>query len=240
MKNIYIRSVGLPKGMPVSVYSDILEVERAAKVLPPDVLAKLEQYAEILALLSSGATLLFNNKYLAEKGALVEGRDVLSDLIAKDFAFPMAMEKTTKKYKDGTTEEVEVPAWTEREHTNKFRAAVLSGDHEVAGFTRTGDLEKDAPALGDILQAAIDAKGPFLCDAAAPERISKPKTPPKYALAAADNIISKGSQAKWAATFQAEGVPFEDFTTPDATQNRMRLAWAVQERENRKSIKEYV
>jgi hypothetical protein len=220
MKTVYVACVGLTKGLPVSIYSDAAELNAAAGKQPDTAW-------------SQDAALNYANKYLVEKGSLVEGRDVLSDVLEKQYSFPMLTKTVTKKFKTKPDETAIVPDETEKDHINRFRKAVLTGEHIVDG------VEPKEAALEAFLQGIVDGKGPFAADASKPERTGKSKLPPQYALKAADNVIKNGSQAKWVNTFTQESVPFEDFQTPDLSVNRIRLAWAIKAREDAKAEVEY-
>jgi hypothetical protein len=207
----YAPSLGLNKGLRVQVYESAAELETDAKVV--------------------GRTLALANKYLREKVALVDGRDAFVTEIIKATTFPMKTEEVEKKDSEGKVTKVAVPAWTEVEYLKAFRKECLTG--KVNGWS-------SVPAEIELqLQAFADKLGPFKADAQKTERVGKPKTPPAYALEAADSVIKNGKQKFWATKFTKENVPFEDFQTPDAAVNRTRFAWAVAAREAMKTKKEY-
>ena len=179
----------------------------------------------------AGTALNLANRYMSEKGALVEFRDVFATKLAEATGFAMLTKTVTKKYKDGTSEDVVLPNETEVKFVNRFRAACAAG--EVTGWP------KEEAAVEAKLQEFADSLGQFDCDSSTPVREGKSKNPPKYALEAAANVIKNGSQAKWQGIFANEGITHQPFDTDDANANTIALAWAIKAREDAKAKNEY-
>ena len=211
MKTIRIRCMGLKLGAPVSVYETI---DEAATAVPG----------------GQDGVLAYFNKYFAEKVALVDCRDIASETLEKDYNFPMITKEVTKTNEDGTTVTNTEPDESEKEHFNRFRAALTFGKLTLPG------VEANEKAVEDFLQGIVDAKGPYIADATKPERVTKAKAPPAKALEAATRIIANGNQAKWQKTFDKEGIEYKPFDTADTAANAVNLAWALKAREDAKYV----
>lgn len=222
MKKSYVSSLSLPKGLPVSQYENLKEIVAAVKG-------------------DEGQVVNLVNLYLRQKGPLVEGRDLLATHVADVLKFPPVMEKFTKTVEG---KEITGERWkdTEGVYLDKFAAAVVKGDFTVAGLALTGTAEQKDAAVWTFLQTIAD-KFELAVDAAKAERTSKPKSYeklPLYARTGAEKIIAGGTQAKWIAVFTKEQVPFEPFDAKDQPEsNKLNLATAIKEREDRKAKPDY-
>lgn len=220
MHTQYIDSMGLPKGLQIGLYDSVEELDKAAG--------------------KSGTALEFANQHLGEKDGLVAGRKAFTKKLNEitGFAFITSeVERTnpTTKQKEKAQQRDE----SDNKYVARFRTAVEKGEY-------VNDLfPKDEVGLDNALQKIADDLGVFNTDPKAAVREGKAKTPPKGCLAAADNIIAKSSQPKWAATFRKEGIEFAPFdavvpadATPEASAailatNRANLAWAIHARESK-------
>jgi len=185
MKLTYVNSLGLPKGFRVKEYETIAEIVKDAG--------------------SETAVVEAVNKYLRQKSALVAGRDDLAGLIEETYAFKPIL-KTIKK--DG--KDVEVWDETEGKYIERFIASVVSGKFTAKGLTLTGNDEQKEAAIYAELQKLADKCGDvdkdgkplsepaaYVLDIRTPERSSKPKKLPQYAIDGATNIINNKAEAKW-------------------------------------------
>lgn len=254
MKVERIRTIGLPLGVRVLQYEDA------------DVKKVLENPTNLTIVTD------IINKYLRQKDALVEFRDDLVTLLTDDIGFKMLTETVKENGKDVT-----VPAEKPGEYLDRLVVALIDGTFTHAKLPVSG-ADKAAKeksvynafqALADTL-GDVDAKGApipvdattkkrtapgfaYKLDIARPERTSKPKTPPDYAIEGATSIINNGSEKKWAEKFtkgftDAQGViidpiafqPFDvkpakgaDAAATEAVrqQNIINLAWAIAEKE---------
>lgn len=225
MKKSHVASLGLPSGFPVSQY---------------------ENLKEILDAVGGDETKVVDiaNKYLRQKGPLVEGRDLLSEHVATKLNFPVRTKEVKTKGEDGKEVTKEVPDETEGKHLDRFIAAVIAGDHTAPGlsFKETDNEEQKEAHAWVFLQKIVD-KFDLKVDAKTPERVSKPKkyeNLPVYARTGAEKIIANGAQKKWAKVFTDAGTPFEDFQQKDDPDgNKLRLATAIKEHEDRKEKPAY-
>lgn len=225
MKKSHVASLGLPSGFPVAQYENLKEVVDAVK-------GDETKVVDIV------------NKYLRQKGPLVEGRDLLSTHVGEKLGFAIRTKEVTTKGEDGKDVTKQVPDETEGKHIDRFLAEVLAGRHTVPGlhFKESDNEEQKEAHVWAFLQKIAD-KFDLKVDAATPERVSKPKkyeNLPLYARTGAEKIIANGAQKKWAKTFTDEGIPFEDFQAKDDPDgNKLRLATAIKEREDRKEKPAY-
>jgi hypothetical protein len=140
-----------------------------------------------------------------QKVALVEGRSDLSEKI-DTLGFTR---KTKQVTKDGET--VTVPAETEGEHIDRFTASLADGSFTTPGFNKpSGDAKTAQKAAEAFLQSIADTCGDKVDAEGKPcyvlditKAIRKPGTGlvPKWAMAGATQIITNGSQQKWAEKF---------------------------------------
>lgn len=225
MKKQHVASLGLPNGFPVAQYENLKEITDAVN-------GDETKVVDIV------------NKYLRQKGPLVDGRDMLSEHVAEKLGFSVKTRTVTKEGDNGEKVESQVPDETEGKHLDRFVAAVVSGTATVPGihFKETDNEEQKEAHVWSFLQKVAD-KFDLRVDAKTPERVSRPKkyeNLPKYARDGAENIIKNGTQAKWKKTFEKEGIPFEDFTVADDPDgNKLRLALAIKEREDRQEKPSY-
>lgn len=254
MKVEYVSTLGLPKGVRVMQYEEA------------DVKKLLETPANLIVLTD------ILNKYLRQKDALVDARADLDTLLLEDVKFPTL--KTTVK-EEG--KDVEVRNEKPGQYLDRLCDALVKGTFSHARLPVTGTEPKaKESSVYNALQAIMDTLGDVTTDGTAikrdektgrltapgyayrlditrPERTSKPKTPPDYALEGATQIITKGSEAKWAEKFakgftDANGVvidpivhePFnvkaEKGATAEAVEavkqkNIVALAWAIASKE---------
>jgi len=177
-----------------------------------------------------GRTLFLANKYLAEKVALVNFRAAvvakLVELLPK-FPFPHDIIEGTDAEGKKTSKKV---LKSEVRCVTALRNAAIQG--KVEGWP------KDKDTVNAKLQEISDALGAFKADAKKQVRVPKAKKPRALCLKGADNIIANKSQAKWAKKFTDEGISFAPFDGKDPEQNRLNLAWAIQNRED-KNTNEY-
>lgn len=243
MKVDYVNSQSLPKGFRVKQYEDS---DIAAMVSDP---AKLR-------LVTDGI-----NKYERQKDALVRAR---TQLVEKIVAAGYKRPETTVKVdgKDETTFDN-----TEGKDIGIFWNGLISGtitNKVVTGKTpeerepqadafmqsladQCGEVdEKDGPNKGKSLETPPC----FVLDLSeSAKRESKPKTPPKFAIEGATNIINNKAEKKWVDRFtkgykndagiQLPAFSFDSFTqvapkdaTPEAAQavrqsNITNLAFAI-------------
>jgi len=202
MKVAYISTLGLPKGVRVQQY----EESEIKKLL--DTPANLVIVADIV------------NKYLRQKDALVDARYDLDTLLLEDIKFPTIMETVKEDGKD-----VSVRKEKPGEYLDRLVVALVKGEftHPKLPVTGTDPKSKEA-SVYTALQALMDTLGDtdaagnaikrdektgrltapgfaYRLDIARPERTSKPKNPPEYAVTGATQIIAKGSEGKWKAKF---------------------------------------
>jgi|SRR5882724_1873570 len=214
MKTEYVAlNLDLPKGVKVKQYEHLAEISKDAG--------------------SEAKVVDIVNKYLRQKGPLVKARDFLATECEKRSTFPAKTKTVETTADDGTKSTSTVWEETENKYLERFVAAVTKAEFTVDG------VEPTEVSAYQYLQGIADEKE-FECNAAVVERESKPKTPPKYALDAADTIIKNGSMAKWADKFKKAGIEHADFQTGNPEADRAALAWAVKEREDRKAKTEYV
>lgn len=202
MKVEYISTLGLPKGVRVQQYEE----------------------AEVKKLLDTPNNLVIVtdivNKYLRQKDALVDARNDLDTLLLEDIKFPTLTEKVKE---DG--KEVEVRKEKPGQYIDRLVEALIKGtfNHPKLPVTGTDPKSKEA-SIYNALQALMDTLGDvdtagaaikrddktgrltapgyaYRLDIARPERTSKPKNPPEYAVVGATQIIAKGSESKWAEKF---------------------------------------
>ncbi len=248
MKKVYVASLGLPKGFPIMEYESVDEILK-------DGGSAVVKYND----LQMEALAAVANSYLHQKGALVEGRGDLATWLTEVVKFPLApavpaATRKVKKTVDGVEKEVDEPVMeTEGVYIKRFIALLVAGKTTtpLVPVTGTDAKAREASAWATIqllvekpLKLTINGKEETLFslknDIKRPVAQPKAKTPPAYALDAAGNIIANKSEAKWAKTFDAEGVPYSSFTeVKDPEGNKVRLAWAIQAREQMKSKKEY-
>lgn len=214
MKETYIDSLGLLKGARVGLFDTTAELDASAG--------------------RENAGLDYANKYLAEKGSLVDFRDAFGEKLVTLTGVAMLSRTVTKKYKDGTEEQVDEITETEREYVNRLRKMALAG--ELADWPTTKD-EVEAK-----LQAVADELGVFNVDASKPVRAegSKSKQPGKLALQAAENIF-KGGQDRvgfWWQKLNDENIVLPALTG-DAAVDTRNLARGIKEREDRRKAAEY-
>jgi hypothetical protein len=251
-----IRCLSLPEGVPVphlDTWAEVKEHFGGDELRAVDVL----------------------NKYGRQKDSLVNAREFLSTVVDavspvvedgktyNGFAFPLWDRKTKAPLKK---DDEKASPETDADHLNRFCEAVATGTHQVKGFTPTGaDDEKKIESVWGLLQKVIDQHGPFPFDLKqATKAGGKPKNPPKYAIAAATNIINGGAARvkDWTAKFTngyeskgygfVEPITFKPFdqaapkgATPEQVEavrqsNITNLAWAIaavedQKRENAKT-----
>lgn len=254
MKVERVRTIGLPLGVRVLQYEDA------------DIKKSLETPANLTIVTD------IINKYLRQKDALVEFRDDLLSVLTDVIGFKMLTVTTKVDGKDVITPD-EKPG----EYLDRLTAALISGEFSHARLPVTGaDNKAKETSVYNAFQAIadtlgdVDAKGvaipvdpatkkrtaagfAYKLDIARPERVSKPKTPPEYAVTGATSIINNGSEGKWAEKFtkgfkDAQGVtidpiafqPFDVKPAKDATPaeveavraaNILALAWAITEKE---------
>ncbi len=239
MKTEYVDSLGLKSGFRVTGYSTVDEITKAA--------GKDDVIVDVI------------NKYLRQKGALVDARDVFIEKLEKETGFK-PVTRVDKRTRDGKEESVTVWDETEGEYLGRFRSAILKAEFRHPKYP----AEKDA--LENALQALADTCGDegttppaFVLDIRVPERVRKAKELPKWAQQAVESIYSDvdktGAKKKttlaarikqWATTFTNESIPFEPFDLPvtkpgdeNDTNNRRRLGLAIVEREARKPKPDY-
>lgn len=167
-----------------------------------------------------------------QKVALVDARADLSEKIdGLGFA-----RKTKQVTKDGET--ITVPAETEGEHIDRYTASLADGSTTNPNFTRpSGDAKVQQTAAEKFLQTIADTCGDKIADDGNPayvlditKAVRKAGTGliAKWAMTGAQNIITNGSQANWAAKFTSgytsgsgvaiDPIAFENFqVVPDAS-----------------------
>lgn len=255
MKVSRVRTIGLPSGIRCLQYEEA-DITKALTVP-----ANLVIVTDII------------NKYLRQKDALVDFRDDLITTLTDVIKFPMLVETVKEDGKDVT-----VPAEKPGEYLDRMVVALVKGEFTHPKFPVSGAdnkakeasvysaLQAIADTLGDVDEkGAAVARDPksgrllapgfaYKLDIARPERKpGKAKTPPDYAVEAAQNIINNKSEAKWAEKFTKgfvdankvtiDPISFESFVTvpkPGATAqeveacralNITNLAWAIAEKE---------
>lgn len=206
----YVASLGLLRGARVRDYESTDEIDSAAG--------------------ERGTALRFANKYLIEKGALVDFRDRFAVELEKQTGFKMLVKKETKTKADGSKEVVEAPGETEVQYINRFRKAVVNGEFSHPLATKDN--------LEDDLQRFADSLGPFTADAKKPERVAKPKAPPKWVVERVTTIFANGTQQRWWDIMTKEGVPIEPYDPADMDKNKASLAVAIRERQARREAEE--
>lgn len=209
MKVGYVKCLGLPLGVRVKQYeaSDVVALTKEPK--------NLERIAEVI------------NLYFRQKDAQVAARDDLATKIHELTKFPPRMEDIIKDGKKVG----EAWADTEGEYIDRFVTAVVKKQYEhdsLKAITGTNEeqreasvaqfLQKLADTLGETDDKGVALETPpcYVLDIARKERISKPKTPAKWALEAAAGIINNKNEAKWVTNFTkgrktAQGIVVDPF-----------------------------
>jgi hypothetical protein len=246
----------LPKGFRIAQYED------------SDIVTALKDPAKVTMVTD------VINKYLRQKDALVDGRKQLVALIETTTSFARKM---TTVVVDGKP--TEAPDETDGPYFQRFLTAATAGNvKEVKVNPALNEeqreaevyswLQKLADKCGDVDQAGAEVKWnddntpganayAFKLDMTRPPKApGKPKTPPKYAMDGATNIINNKSEAGWIKKF-AEGftaktgekivpIKHESFTTsvptgatPEQAEsirkaNIAALAWAITDVEDQK------
>lgn len=231
------------------VQTEILE-DLIVKVGYYDTIEELDKAAG-----KTGEALRLSNLYMGQKGALVEARSWLFDEVKKATGFleDQSKNKTveTKDKAGKVTGTKVVNSETEGQYLKRLIASfssVTAKDHTI----KVGDKDHvikghatftDAAHLQKWVQSLLDAHGAFNNDASAPEKKSGPKTPPDYALKAADKVllgkspeVLEATIAKWKADFTKRGITFAAFDTADLAANKVAFAWAAHAREEQRKI----
>jgi hypothetical protein len=159
----------------------------------------------------------------------VDFRDRFAEELEGATEFKMTVKTEVKKKADGTTETIETPAESEVQYVNRFRKAVLEGTFTHPRFPKD--------SLEDALQSFADTLGAFQADAKRPERVAKPKTPPKWIMERVVTIFNNGTQARWWDVMAKESIKINPLTG-DKEKDKISLAWAIRERENRRELEE--
>lgn len=261
MQTKLIRSLSLPKGVPVPQFDTI---------------------AEFMAHMGGdeAKAVEIPNKYGRQKDSLVNARDFLSAVVATPVgkkydadgkAFDgvgfAVLDRKTKQPITGDAKKDDPE--TESDHLDRFAVAVATGKYTVKGFTPTGKDDKEkVKSVWELLQKIIDQHGPFPFDLKQATRVGKPKNPPKFALDAAVSIINGGVERvkEWTKRFtegyESKGygfvepiefsafdqVPVKGATAEQIEATRQsninNLAWAIAAAEEQKrqntAKKEYV
>ena len=212
--------------------------------------ARFENLTEVLAHVNGDESKIVDvlNAYGQQKDALVDGRAYISEYVETEFGF-----KRLVKVVEVDGKQVEEDNDTDNDHVKRFIAEVASGQYTHAKLHIAGtNVETRTAEVGALLQAAINAKGPFAINLNSAIRESKPKKPADYAVKAAQGIITAKKQAEWASRFTNgyQGVPataFEPFNTKPAKNataeeveqvhqlNVKNLAFAIMAREKAKA-----
>lgn len=183
-----VRSLGLPKGVPVNQFTTMAEATKHHKNGELGILDVI-------------------NKYGRQKDSLVNARDWLSGVVDKTLSFPVWDKKTKKPLLGTDKDEPE----TESSHIERFVDGVVSGKVSVPAvtlsdevtppvpikaFTPVGKDDKEKTASVWIyLQSLVDAHAPWSFDLNAATRVGgKAKNPPKFALDGATSIFSGGDK----------------------------------------------
>lgn len=212
------------------------------------------------------------NKYLRQKDALVAFRDDLDDYLLNVVKFPTTTETVKVDGKD-VVERNEKPG----QYLDRLVAALVKGEFTHPKLPVSGaDPKAKEASVYKALQAIADTLGDtdsngkpvtvdpttkaesaprfsYILDISRPERVSKPKTPPDYAIEGATQIINNKAESKWAEKFKtgfkdAKGIqidpivhePFNVVALKGATAevvestrkaNILALAWAIAAKE---------
>lgn len=198
MKLARVKTLGLPEGVRIFQYEEA-DVTKALKDSPKN----LEIVTDII------------NKYLRQKDALVAARDDLDTYLTDVVKFPTLTKTEKVDGKDVTTRD-EKPG----EYLDRLVAALIKGEFSHKEFKVEGadnaakekSIYKSLQAIVDKLgevdkdqkKIEVDEKGnqknpaqvryAYLLDISRPERVSKPKTPPEYAIQGATQIINGGAE----------------------------------------------
>lgn len=194
MQLVYKDSLGLPQGFRVNIYetAEIVELVKDPK--------KLALVTNVV------------NMYLGQKDVLVWGRGDLVHAMQIKTSLPRATKKETN---DEGVERV-VFAETEAQYKERFVAEAVKGNVKEVKVDPAQDADAREKAVYAFLQnlanqcGDFDEKGnpvprdkddwltapafAYKLDVTRPEKSSKPKTAPKYALEGASNIIDKGGE----------------------------------------------
>jgi hypothetical protein len=248
MKTVHVRSLSLPKGVPVPHYDTLVELREHVK-------GDDNKLVDVL------------NKYGRQKDSLVNARDWLSEVAAKGDAelkipslgFPVHDRETKKPLTNTDKDKPE----TESTHLDRFVTAVAAGKHQVSGLTVTGkDDEEKEKSVWAFLQTLIDKHGPFPFDLNEKARAGKPKNPPVWAKDAATSIVNGGAKrtGEWVDKFtngyeskgygHVDPIEFSPFdvaaakgASPEEVEkvrqtNITNLAWAIVAVEEQKRAKQ--
>ena len=254
MKNIYVSSLGLPKGFKIREYESIDEILKdGGKELVdyPEKGQKMERLAVVA------------NQLLHQKDGLVQGRTELACWVEYVAKFPWLTKQVTKK-QDGKDVAVTEYLETEGKYIDRFITAVAEGKATFPGLKLAGtNVEQNEAAVLGAIQSLIDNPVPAVGadgkaitesvngkdvpvmwfdlrnDIKQPVRVAAAKKPWVTAIKGAEAILANKSGDKWAKTFTKEGIPFEPFNTDNAEANKLNLAWAIQARETKRAQSEY-
>lgn len=194
----------------------------------------------------TGAALHLVNTYMQQKSALPEANEFISDLIV-ELGFPVdaTKNKVVEKEDDkGVKQKVTINTETEGERIARFILLVNEGKWSHTSVTKG--------AAKEFLQAKLVTHGPFWLDASTPIRTSKPKTPPKYALDAANSVFddtpefSGAAREKFKKHWEAkinEGLKQHGSThvfklSGVHADDKLAFAWAVHHRDEAKRANE--
>lgn len=259
MKKVYVSSLGLPKGFPIAEYESIDEILKDGGdqlVDYPEKGQKMQRLAVVA------------NQLLHQKDGLVQGRTELALYLEYVLKFPW-LTKQSSKTVDGKAVAFTEYLETEGKYIDRFVAQVVTDKVKMPGITLTNNAEQDEASVMSAIQAIVDKPFPAVDEKGAPVtvdgplgpdgkptkvpalwfnlrndikqpvRVSAAKKPWVTAIQGAEQIMANKAEAKWAATFTKEGIPFEPFNTGNAESDKLALAWAIQARETKRAQKEY-
>ena len=213
MPKVYIESLHLPKGFPINEYANLAAIQADG--------GTDERITSVV------------NNYIHQKDGLVQGRDDLVTYVEGVIKFPRSYKKVTVG--TGTDAKVKnVPAdehKTEAKYLEAFVTAVVEKKFTVTGVTLTGtNDEQNEAIMWTFLQTIVDKvyEGDSTIlgktekvrlfdlknDIKAPERASKAKSLPEYALAGAASILAGPNVKKWVTTFASKGIVHDPFDIP--------------------------
>jgi hypothetical protein len=188
MKIEYVRSMSLPKGIPVPHF---------------------ETVKEVLSHLKTGEAGLveLTNLYGRQKDSLPNSKDWFNDLLDG-----WGFKRQTKDKKPATGAKGE-KLESDSDYVDRFVASAVAGQVTAPGLTVTGKDDKEKTAsVWAFLQTHVDkVQGGFPMDLNAASRVSGSKKIPAHAIEAAKRIIANGPKrvAEWVKKF-ASGDVFPD------------------------------
>jgi hypothetical protein len=200
MKTVHVRSMDLPKGIPVPHFETIDEIRKHLK----------SGDAGIVDLI---------NKYGRQKDSLPNSKDWFIETLES-----LGFKQARADGKPATGEDGE-KLESDSKMLDRFVASVVKGTFTVPGFTVTGADDKAKTAsVWEYLQGLVDKHGDFTMDLNASSRVGGAKKVPVHCIEAAKRVIANGAKsvAKWKKNFeggfdfdgvQIGSIPFAPFDT---------------------------